>query len=200
MSPVGKMRGFTLLELLVAITIFAVLAVLSFGSVRNMLIFDQGLQNATRRNERLRYAVVIMEQDLGALAPRSVRDALGESEPALRAGLKGELLTFTRRVPDVSHFEGGPALRRVRYRVQDGNLYRDVWAGLDRTPDTGLHSQRLLRDVKSLKLRFFDGGGWVEFWPRDDNETSQQQLPQGVEFNIEFKDALTLRRVVARPG
>ena len=193
-------RGFTLLELLVAITIFAVLAVLSFGSVRNMLSFDTGLQSATRRYETLRYAVVIMEQDLGAVAPRSVRDALGASEPALRAGLKGELLTFTRRVPDVSHFEGGPALRRIRYRVQDGSLYRDVWDGLDRTPDTGLHTQRLLRDVKALKLRFFDGGGWVEFWPRDENAASQEQLPQGVEFSIEFNNALSLRRVVARPG
>lgn len=200
MSVTRHIRGFTLLELLVAITIFAVLAVLSFGSVRNMLTFDEGLKTATRRADTLRYAVVIMEQDLGALAPRSVRDALGESEPALRAGLKGELLTFTRRVPDVSHFEGGPALRRIRYRVQDGNLYRDVWEGLDRTPDTGLRSQRLLREVKSLKLRFFDGGAWVEFWPRDENEVSQQQLPQGVEFNIEFKNALTLRRVIARPG
>ena len=193
-------RGFTLLELLVAITIFAVLAVLSFGSVRNMLSFDDGLQSATRRYEALRYAVVIMEQDLSAVAPRSVRDALGESEPALRAGLKGELLTFTRRVPDISHFEGGPALRRIRYRVQDGSLYRDVWDGLDRTPDTGLRTQRLLRDVKALKLRFFDGGGWLEFWPRDENAISQEQLPQGVEFSIEFNNALSLRRVVARPG
>lgn len=192
--------GFTLLELLVAITIFAVLAVLSFGSVRNMLSFDDGLKTATRRYEALRYAVVIMEQDLGAVAPRSVRDALGESEPALRAGLKGELLTFTRRVPDISHFEGGPALRRIRYRVQDGSLYRDVWDGLDRTPDTGLRTQRLLRDVKALKLRFFDGGGWLEFWPRDENAISQEQLPQGVEFSIEFNNALSLRRVVARPG
>ena len=192
--------GFTLLELLVAITIFAVLAVLSFGSVRNMLSFDDGLQSATRRYQALRYAVVILEQDLGAVAPRSVRDALGESEPALRAGLKGELLTFTRRVPDISHFEGGPALRRIRYRVQDGSLYRDVWDGLDRTPDTGLRTQRLLRDVKALKLRFFDGGGWLEFWPRDENAISQEQLPQGVEFSIEFNNALSLRRVVARPG
>lgn len=192
--------GFTLLELLVAITIFAVLAVLSFGSVRNMLSFDDGLQSATRRYQALRYAVVILEQDLGAVAPRSVRDALGASEPALRAGLKGELLTFTRRVPDISHFDGGPALRRIRYRVQDGSLYRDVWDGLDRTPDTGLRTQRLLRDVKALKLRFFDGGGWLEFWPRDENAASQEQLPQGVEFSIEFNNALSLRRVVARPG
>lgn len=193
-------RGFTLLELLVAITIFAVLAVLSFGAVRNLLSFDAGLQTTTRRYETLRYAVVIMEQDFAALTPRGVRDALGESEPALRAGLKGELLTFTRRVPTVSHFDAGPALRRVRYRVQAGSLYRDVWEALDRTPATSVHSQRLLREVKALKLRFFDGGAWVEFWPRDENAVSQDQLPQGVEFSIEFNNAQRLRRVVARPG
>lgn len=193
-------RGFTLLELLVAISIFAVLAVLSYGSVRHMLTFDDGLQRATRRYEALRFAVVMMEQDLGAVAPRSVRDALGESEPALRAGLKGELLTFTRRVPEVGHFDGGPALRRVRYRVEGGSLYRDVWQVLDRTPDTSFHTQRLLRDVKSLKLRFFEAGAWLEFWPRDENALSQNELPLGVEFTIEFNNALTLKRVIARPG
>lgn len=193
-------RGFTLLELLVAISIFAVLAVLSYGSVQHMLTFDDGLQRATRRYEALRFAVVMMEQDLSAVAPRSVRDALGEPEPALRAGLKGELLTFTRRVPDVGDFDGGPALRRVRYRVEDGSLYRDVWEVLDRTPDTSFHTQRLLRDVKSLKLRFFEAGAWVEFWPRDENALSQSELPRGVEFTVEFNNALSLKRVIARPG
>jgi general secretion pathway protein J len=193
-------RGFTLLELLVAISIFAVLAGLSYGSVRHMLSFDEDLQSATRRYEALRFAVVIIEQDLGAVAPRSVRDALGESEPALRAGLKGELLTFTRRMPDLGHFDNGPALRRVRYRVQDGDLYRDVWEVLDRTPDTSFRSQRLLRDVKSFKLRFFESGAWVEFWPRDENAVSQDQLPHGIEFKLEFSNKLSLRRVVARAG
>lgn len=200
MNARAKVRGFTLLELLVAIAIFAVLATLSYGSVRHMLSFDDGLKRATRRYEHLRYAVVMLEQDLTALAPRGVRDALGAAEPALRAGLKGELLTFTRRVSDAGHFDGGPALRRVRYRVQDGSLYRDVWEVLDRTPETRFHSQRLLRDVQALKLRFFDSGAWVEFWPRDDNGVSDQQLPRGVEFKLEFKDKQSLRRVLARPG
>ena len=200
LMPTRAARGFTLLELLVAVSIFAVLAVLSYGSVRHMLSLDDGLQRATHRYEALRFAVVMMEQDLGAIAPRSVRDALGEAEPALRAGLKGELLTFTRRVPDSGHLDGSSALRRVRYRVADGSLYRDVWEVLDRTPDTSFRSQRLLRDVKSLKLRFFEGGSWVEFWPRDDNELSQNELPRGVEFTLEFNNALTLKRVIARPG
>ena len=201
MNARAKVRGFTLLELLVAIAIFAVLATLSYGSVRHMLSFDDGLKRATRRYEHLRYAVVMLEQDLTpVLAPRGVRDALGAAEPALRAGLKGELLTFTRRVSDAGHFDGGPALRRVRYRVQDGSLYRDVWEVLDRTPETRFHSQRLLRDVQALKLRFFDSGAWVEFWPRDDNAVSDQQLPRGVEFKLEFKDKQSLRRVLARPG
>ncbi|MCC6710001.1 MAG: type II secretion system minor pseudopilin GspJ [Gammaproteobacteria bacterium] len=193
-------RGFTLLELLVAVSIFAVLATLSYGSVRHLLSFDDGLKTTTRRYEALRFAVAIMEQDFAALAPRSVRDALGAPEPALRAGLKGELLTFTRRMPDLGPYDAGPALRRVRYRVHDGDLYRDVWDVLDRTQDTGFRSQRLLRGVKDLKLRFFESGAWVEFWPRDDNAVSQGELPHGIEFTLEMRDARSLRRVLARPG
>ncbi len=192
-------RGFTLLELLVAVAIFAVLSTLSYGGLRQVMSLDAGLAASSARQAALRHAVSVMEQDLGALAPRGVRDALGESEPALRAGLRGELLTFTRRVGDLVD-DGQPALRRVRYRLQDGALYRDVWDVLDRTPDTGFRSQRLLKEVGALELRFFDGETWTPFWPRDENEVAADGLPRGLEFRLRFADARTLRRVLEGPG
>lgn len=194
----SRARGFTLLELLVALAIFAVLATLAYGGVRQLVRLDAGLADSSARQERLRYAVTLMEQDLSALVPRGVRDGLGEAEPALRAGLRGELLTFTRRVSNLGADDGQPALRRVRYRVQNHALYRDVWEVLDRTPDSGYHSQRLLRDVAALELRFFDAGAWLEFWPKD--EGAADLLPGGVEFRLRFTDRRVLRRVIARPG
>lgn len=192
--------GFTLVEVLVSLAIFAVLSVLAYGGVRNLLDLERGLLSAATRYDRLKFALVILEQDLGEVAPRSVRDGLGEPEAALRAGLDGELLSLTRRAPAILEQTRAVGLRRVRYRLADGNLYREVWAELDRTPATALVSRRLLTDVAGLRLRFFSDGSWSEFWPPSADRSSLDALPQGIEFVLEFPHALSLRRLVVRPG
>lgn len=195
-----RAAGFSLIELLVSIGIFAVLAVLAYGGVRHLLSLESGLLAAATRYDRLKFALVMLEQDLAAAAPRSVRDALGDPEPALRAGVAGELLTLTRRAPTPLVHTPVAGLRRVRYRLAQGNLYREVWAELDRTPATPLSSQRLLGNVAGLRLRFFAQGSWREVWPPSPDAQSLDLLPQGVEFVLEFPDRLSLRRLVVRPG
>jgi len=195
-----RASGFTLLELLVSLAIFAVLAVLAYGGVRQLLSLESGLLTAATRYERLKFALVILEQDLGEAAPRSVRDGLGEPQAALIAGLEGELLSLTRRSPAVLEQTRAVGLRRVRYRLAEGNLYRDVWQELDRTPATALSSKRLLGNVLGLRLRFFSDGTWSAFWPPRADTQDLDALPQGVEFVLEFADRSSLRRVVVRPG
>ena len=191
--------GFTLLELMVAIAIFAVLSVLAYGGLRHLLKLEEGIRNASAQAERIRFAVLMLEQDLEAAAPRSVRDALGEREPALRAGLDGELLALTRAVALVPG-EAGVALRRVRYRLENGALYRDTWAELDRTPATPLASRRVVGGVAGVRLRFVDGDQWREFWPVQDGSAGLDSVPAGVEFVLEFDDGRSVRRVLAWPG
>jgi general secretion pathway protein J len=196
----ARARGFTLLELLVALAIFAVLAVLGYGGVRNLLRLEAGVTAAAERHERLKFALLMLEQDLGALAPRSVRDGLGEPEAALVAGIDGELLTLTRRVPELLDATRAPGLDRVRYRLDAGRLYREVWMELDRTPATERRSRRLLNEVSALRLRFYSDGEWREFWPPQAGAEALDTLPAGIEFVLEFSDRQSLRRLVMRPG
>jgi general secretion pathway protein J len=161
---------------------------------------DSGLHAASTRHQGLELALLVIEQDLRAAVPRGVRDELGSTEPALHAGLGGVLLSLTRAVADVPVITRGAALTRVRYRLVDGALYRDVWAQLDRTPATEYRSRRLIEDVSAFELRFFGDASWSEFWPRADSGPATDRLPRGIEIGIAFGDGRTLRRVVARAG
>lgn len=195
-----RARGFTLLELLVALAIFAVLSVLAYGGLRHILSLDSGLRAATSRYQKVELALLVIEQDVREAVARGVRDELGASEPALHAGLSGELLSLTRVVPDLPVISSGAALARVRYRLVDGALYRDVWARLDRTPATEYRSRRLLEGISAFELRFFGDASWSDFWPRADSGPDTDRLPRGIEIGIAFGDGRTLRRVVARAG
>lgn len=189
------MAGFTLVELLVAVSIFAIMSVLSYGGLRHLLSLERGLLAATGRYDRLEFAVIMLESDFNELRPRGVRDELGGPEPALRAGLGGDLLSLTRHVAPAPGTDG-VALRRVRYRLEDGRLYRDVWEALDRTPATPYTTRRLLDGVEAFDVRFFSGGSWQETWPPGDAAATRNNLPQGVEFRLELTARQNLRRLL----
>ncbi|MEQ8661111.1 MAG: type II secretion system minor pseudopilin GspJ [Gammaproteobacteria bacterium] len=199
-APGRRQHGFTLLELLLAIAIFAVLSVLAYGGLRHVITLDAGLRVASTRHAEVELALLLLEQDFREAVPRGVRDELGGTVPALRAGLDGDLLVLTRRVPDLPTITRGAALARIRYRLEDGALYRDVWAQLDRTPATAYQTRRLLSDVQNLVLRFHGTASWSELWPPASGATLADLLPDGVEIVVEFAHGLSVRRVVVMAG
>ena len=192
-------RGFTLLEVLVAIAIFAIAATLAFGGLRH--IIDAQAQLLPRQTEQsaVRYAVTMLSQDLMAAAPRAVRDPLGTPEPAVFAGQRDELVSFTRRDTARAVLTDTVGVYRVRYRLEDGQLLRDVWPVLDTVQSTLPTTQVLLTDLDGVKFRFLDGdpaGGWRDLWPAGDVAAERDRVPRAIEFELLFADGRTLRRLL----
>ncbi|TNF36788.1 MAG: type II secretion system protein GspJ, partial [Gammaproteobacteria bacterium] len=89
--------GFTLIEVLIAIAIFAVLSLLAYGGLQSVITGKQQTEEALLRLRELQLTMNHFQRDFEQLVPRDARDELGGKLHRLSAGLDSDLLVqFTR--------------------------------------------------------------------------------------------------------
>ncbi|MCZ6887992.1 MAG: type II secretion system minor pseudopilin GspJ, partial [Gammaproteobacteria bacterium] len=148
-------RGFTLLEMLVAVAIFAVIGVMSTTLLTQMVQFSNATTDRGERLTELQRAMTILQRDIEQLSYRYIRDELGDPVNELQIGGVA-LIELTRRGWQNPMALRRSQLQRVAYVVEEQTLFRVFWPVLDRAPDTEPISQVLLR-----------GGGRNEVIARD---------------------------------
>ena len=157
--------GFTLIEMLVVFSVFAIMGVIASQIVSRVINNQQLLGERGMRLAEVQRAMQVIQRDVMQLSPRSIRDQLGDPSGPLLIGADG-LMEFTRtgwRNPLAQHRS---QLQRVGYIMQDGDLYRAYWSVLDRTPDSEPNLQRLLGDVAEIEFFALDvSGNEHSFWP-----------------------------------
>jgi general secretion pathway protein J len=183
----SRVYGFTLLELLIAMAIFAIMAGMAYGGLKTVIDTRQATQARAARVRQLQQALYLLNEDLLQALPRSVRDELGGDEPAFRGGNGLELLSLTRVAPELPGDGGRGRLLRVSYRFESGKLYRLVWNTLDRTQQSQPLRKQIL-DADGMQIRFF-GGEWVGSWP-----LSAGAIPRAVEVEFSLSGLGEVRR------
>jgi general secretion pathway protein J len=167
--------GFTLLELLVAMFIAAIIFAMGYGTINQAVKNREGLQEQQQKLLELQTAVRTMEQDFVQLVQRPIRDPVGGTyQAALVANAtsstgSGSLgtssVTSSGALPLVALTRGGwtnptglqrSALQRVAYYFQDGTLRREYWTVLDPTQASKAVRRDLMTHLKSVSLRFMD--------------------------------------------
>lgn len=190
-------HGFTLLELLLALSIFALVSAMSFSGLRAVLEADDVTRSGAERLARLQTAMVTVQRDVEQAVPRPVRDELGGTLPAWQGGAGNQpMLELTRDGWPNPRGEPVSSLRRVAYTLEDRVLVRLAWPVLDRSPDTVFVRYPLLDQVDSLQLRFLDEQGvWQTSWPPAGIAEPAVSLPLALEFVVELEDVGVLHRV-----
>lgn len=128
--PTAVQSGFTLLELLIALSIFSLVSVLSYGGLKAVLDAREVTDEAADRLGRLQVAMTTLGRDLEQVVARPWRDEFGAWAPALRysAAATRPRLEFVR----AGARAGAPtSLERVGWELRDGVLYRLTWNRLD---------------------------------------------------------------------
>jgi general secretion pathway protein J len=198
--PVARAHGFTLLEMLVALAIFAVLGAIAYTGLNAVLRTRASVDQAAGRLAALQTTLNRMQRDIEQAVLRPIRDAYGDSRPALLGGGTYELpLELTRGGWSNPLQRRRATLQRVAYRVQNNQLIRMSWPVLDRAPDTKPYESRLLTQVDSLRIRFLGSDHqWHTYWPiLGTDGTPQNALPNAVEVTLNLHDWGQITRVFA---
>jgi general secretion pathway protein J len=184
-----SLAGFTLLEMLVALAIFAMLSVMSYSGLRSVMQQQSVTELEAERLGQLQKIYLVMQRDFEQVVPRAVRDEYGD-ELAPLAG--GESLQLTRG--GWSNPLGHPrsTLQRVGYAYTNEQLVRYTWTVLDRAQDSAPLEQPLTEDITLMDVRYLDGNGeWKTSWPDTTAAVTAAlppaTLPVAVEITLEHK-------------
>lgn len=193
-------QGFTLLELMVAIAIFAILSALAYGGLNSVLNTKQETQQHAEHLKKLQLALFFIERDLQQIVARPRHTAYGEYEAALQAGDFDALISFTRAGNPNPAEQLRSHLQRVNYVLEENTLYRLSWNFVDH-PDHHLPLRvELLNDVSNISFRFLDKNNeWKENWSQNKQNETLAVLPNAIEVILEHERWGNIRRLLLLP-
>ncbi len=200
-SPRARDHGFTLIEIMIALMIFALLSAIAYRGLEAVLNARARVEQEARKWRGLALAFINIQQSLASVVDRSIRGSDGLIAPPFSgvAGVRHEeeaALVFTRTgFPD----HGGVLadLQRVGYRVNGGRLEQLIWPVLDQAPATEPHAMTLVQGVKAMNARYLGpDGAWGASWPPAGDSAP---APAAVELELQLVTGETVTRVFALP-
>ena len=199
-------RGFTLLELLVSLSIFALIGIMAYSGLDNVMRQQAQTKVYAKRMQDLQLTYRVLKRDFEQFVDRSIRNEFGDVSPALVVGGNYAGVEFTRDgYPNPAGYLRSN-LQRVAYLVDDGRLLRRSWRVLDRAQDSKPDEQALIEGVQGFSLRYLDDKKkWQQSWPPASSAsvpagaTVAKKWPLAVEVELSLDDLGVLRWVYRLP-
>lgn len=205
--PSVRQRGFTLIEVMLAMAITAFVALLAYNGLSVSITAAEQHEKHAAALSDIQLPLTVMERDIRQAVVRPIRDEFGDRQPAMNGGaFDSHLLILTRRGWDNPRGLVRGDLQRVRYVLENEELWRESWSVLDRTSEeAGQRRTLLMKRVVNVELAFLGaqdsnagdsplGGEWLEQWDAAD------RLPLAVDIKLEVEGFGEVRRVFSIPS
>jgi general secretion pathway protein J len=182
-----QQRGFTLIEMMLALAIFALLSLTGYSLLQGMMRNgEQTRQHVTRLEETGRL-FALLERDLAQAMIPARNPMMAAVHPAFLSDMPPTVLQFTRRNGTLPAEAGHrSSLQRVRWRLEDDILLREL-------PDDNEITARF-HAIDRLTLRYWSAGGWHDSWP------AAFTLPLAIEVTLHTADKGELVKVILLSG
>lgn len=184
--------GFTLVEMLVALAVFALLAAASTSILGVTLSSRDTVAELSSDHRTIQVMRSLLKGDIAQMVARQTRDAQGGQAPTSMDGGTaiindpGALLRFAKRGwINPGGRAGRGNIQHILYRFEGNALIREVRMRPDPGPTTEVTRRTILTGVSNITVRFFDGRTWDENWSVGDYTSNT--LPRAIEFEIQME-------------
>lgn len=185
-----KDSGFTLLEIVVALGLFAVISVVAHSSLFQFINVRDAMEKNTVAFSQVQRGVALLEQDIRYAVSHPVRDAYGDLEPAFLTNLTdpdldNEIIRLTAALPSYQ-VKNTNQLSRVAWRLEDGVLIRSFWLVLDRAQDSELKHFKLIDGVSNFSIvsKGYDEDSNLQIIDSEDINTEAYATPSVIEMTL----------------
>lgn len=187
-----RAAGFTLVELLVAVLVFGLLAASAYGGLSALSAAVDAQRERSLAFADVQRVVATLDGDLRQLVGRRGRDRAGRPLPVL-GGAAQSLLA--RRAGRVNPAElPRSQLQQFEWRLEQNTLVRRAWPEVDSAPDSPPAGRTAFGQVRAIEFRFRDSAGaWHRQWPASG---PPQLLPTAIEYVLDTSTFGSLRRVI----
>jgi general secretion pathway protein J len=219
-------RGFTLIEVLLAMALTALIGVMAYQGLSSAINALESQETEVSSITNLQTAWRIIGEDLQQATYREITDEEEETKESFIGGGddKEILMEFTRNGWSNPLGQRRSEIQRVRYILKDRQLWREHWLTLDRLKEPEPIQLLLLRNIDSVKLEFFarkkanrEGGEWLDSWPEAfasssaepseissaentlDDGDDQTTLPMAVKITLDSDDWGSIDRLYLLP-
>ncbi|MEX1198349.1 MAG: type II secretion system minor pseudopilin GspJ [Pseudohongiellaceae bacterium] len=229
MSGRSPQQGFSLVEVLVAMAVTALIGALAWLFVDAAVDATGDTGQVLERMQDIESTWAMLSMDLQQTVEDGARPGAGPEErrgAVFRGGLPAPATPFLSLVRDGwTNLQELPRseLQRVAYRFEDGELWRDSrpMRNLPHALRPAPVSRLLMDDLQAVTVRFLPATaesadqGWLTAWPGDfpaateapgdedmvsGNEMPSRTLPLAVEVTLELEGIGELQRLFILPG
>lgn len=198
----NKYKAFTLIEILIALTVFSILAAITSSTLYYAFNSRERVNIQAERLGELQLAISLIQQDTIQTVERAIRGNDMHIFPAFIG--QSEYLEFTRDgVSNPKSREKRSTLKRVALLCHNGTLVHRTWKSLDMPNRDQYEDKVLIQNVNKCHFNYLSDTLQVLSEWREQAITQNQRkelLPKAIQVNLTLQEWGEINLLFIIPG